>query len=67
MRKRIKIFLEKLKFVENYQRFLSKMAGFSVLFSVFCATGGQHEARLVLCSPVKDEVYTNSTEPQAAH
>jgi len=26
MRKRIKIFLEKLKFVQNYQRFLSKIA-----------------------------------------
>jgi len=31
------------------------------------AAGGQHEARLVLRSPVKDGVNKNSTEPQAAH
>jgi len=35
MRKRIKIFLEKLKFVKNYQRFLSKIGRISTVFRPF--------------------------------
>jgi len=44
---------------------LTALIGGQVLFVAFAAEG-QHEARLVLRSPVKDVVNNNSTEPKAA-